>query len=134
MKTNTYNNIRRKLREYFSNRLLTVLDNPHRQFYTGVTFPYILKYVLKGKHDEKDVAAIMMKMLIQNKLKTLYCPTIKRVVFENANPGTSHYSFDIIENKIERTYVRNLHDVSTSVRAIKILTLLEKSYTNKFQS
>jgi len=62
---------------------LHVLDNRYRKYYTGVTLNYITYDLLKAKYRKSDVAKCLKELHLNGKIKSLRCPDIKQVVFEN---------------------------------------------------
>ena len=70
---------------------LKVLDNKYSKYYTGVTLNYITYDLLKAKYKKSDVAKVLKELFLNEEIKSLFCPDIKKVVFE---PKTStHWSF-----------------------------------------
>ena len=60
---------------------LKVLDNnPLKDVYTGVTLPYIEKFVLKNKFSKEEIVNYIIKHHNRKNLYSLYCPTVKTVV------------------------------------------------------
>lgn len=83
---------------YFSNTnkkhgkaCLRVLDNKYRMYYTGVTLNYITYNLLKAKYRKTDVAKIILKLQMEDKIRSLFCPNVKQYVFETLYTG--NYSF-----------------------------------------
>lgn len=65
---------------YFS---FKVLDNKYKKYYTGVSLQYICYDLLKAKYRKSDVAKTLYNLYINQKIKCLYCPHVKKYVFGN---------------------------------------------------
>jgi len=70
---------------------LRVLDNKYRSAYTGVTLNYITYDLLKAKYRKSDVAKSLKELFFNKQINSLFCPHIKKVVFENKK--TRNYGF-----------------------------------------
>lgn len=94
-----------KLLDYFKDKFLTVLDSNRQLPYTGVTVPYILNYVLGGKYNKVIVIDILKKLHNENKLHSLFCPTVNNIVFEN--PKSNHWNYkeyEICDYDFKKSY------------------------------
>lgn len=60
-----------------------VLDNKYKYFYTGVSIQYICYDLFKAKYRKSDVAQAIYNLVINDEIKTLYCPHVKKHVFCN---------------------------------------------------
>ena len=76
--------IKEKILKYFKryddNRLLA-LDLEYEYFYTGVTVPYIVKYVLLNKYEYNDVIDALLELHNSNEIRALYCSNVENIVF-----------------------------------------------------
>jgi len=72
-------------------------DNPYYDdsYYTGVTLTYIMKYIIKYKYKKDLVIYSLFDMLDNEEIKSLHCPTIGKVVFENNN--TDHWTYRVLK-------------------------------------
>lgn len=86
------------LLEYFKQLRLKVLDNSPRSYYTGVTIPYIFKYVLKEKYSILEIVDKLLELHQQDKIHCLYCGDVKDVVFENIESIHWNYRTDDSSN------------------------------------
>jgi len=126
--------INKKLKEYFSEKYLEVLDTVCEDLYTGVTLDYIHEYLFEDKVNSDKINAEIMTLLGENYLNCLYCGNVDTLVFENATPGTGHWKFVI--DKIDNVYKFNPNEYNTDEynKEKEIIEILEKSYYNKFQN
>jgi hypothetical protein len=70
---------------------LRILDvNLRKNHYTGVTLPYIEKFVLEMKFSKSNIVDYIIKAHSKNKLKSLYCPDIKHIVIHNQYAGHNY--------------------------------------------
>ena len=88
--------IKDKILEYLKkdfkwNYGLEVLDNKYRKYYTGVTLNYITYDLLKAKYKKSDIAKVLKKLVLEKEIKSLFCPHIKKVVFEPK--ASTHWNF-----------------------------------------
>jgi hypothetical protein len=117
------NKIQKLLMEYFYNNSreidfhLPILDKPKGElnkaydgsgdfyeidYYTGVTLPYLMKYVIKYKYKKDLVIYSLFDLLDNEKIGSLFCPTINKVVFENNN--TNHWTYKVVKETKRKTY------------------------------
>ena len=73
------------------NICLKVLDNKYRKYYTGVSLQYIVYDLLKGKYKKSEVCKILHELVVTNQIQPLYCPDVKKIVFERPNNIHSSY-------------------------------------------
>ena len=103
--------IKEKILQYLNNTSdryrmkLKVLDNKYSKYYTGVTLNYITYDLLKAEYKKSDVAKVLKELFLNKEIKSLFCPDIKKVVFE---PKTStHWSFYTGYSKYNLEYFEN---------------------------
>jgi|694.fasta_scaffold65876_5 hypothetical protein len=72
-------------------RTLKVLDNKYCKYYTGVTLNYITYNLLKAEYKKSDVTKVLKELFLNKEIKALFCPDVKKVVFEPKN--SQHWSF-----------------------------------------
>tara|TARA_R110002124_G_scaffold281430_1_gene455649 strand:+ start:6501 stop:6941 length:441 start_codon:yes stop_codon:yes gene_type:complete len=77
-----------KYRKY-ENRFNKDLERVY--YYTGLTPQYIKKYILGGKYSLSMIHYVLIKCVIENKLRTLYCHDVKKVVFHKGKYSTYVY-------------------------------------------
>jgi len=70
-------------------------------FYTGVTLTYIMKYIIKYKYKKDLVIYSLLDMLDNEEIKSLYCPTLGKIVYENN--GTDHWTYKVIRTPERRS-------------------------------
>jgi len=75
--------MREKILEYFKEYRLIPLDHFFKKYYTGVTLPYIYKCVLKEEYPIEEVKDLLIELHDEDEIKSLYCHTVKDVVFES---------------------------------------------------
>jgi len=100
-----------KLIKYFESSILKILDkgipasDKNIDYYQGVTFNYICKYVLKDKYSPENVAKILIKLANRRLITPAPCGNLRNLVFFNYN---NHWSkFKVIENQIVASYTYN---------------------------
>ena len=74
-----------------SRMFLKVLDNKYRKYYTGVSLQYIVYDLLKGKYKKSEVCKTLHELVATNQIQPLYCPDVKKIVFER--PNNIHRSY-----------------------------------------
>lgn len=118
---NKVNKIQKLLNDYFNDDSrkisshLPILDKSKEELeelwtdnqyitdhYTGVTLTYLMKYVIKYKYKKDLVIYSLFDLLDNEKIKSLFCPTINKVVFENN--GTSHWTYKVLKEAKRETY------------------------------
>lgn len=83
---------------------LKVLDNNlMKSTYTGVTLPYIEKFVLKHKFSREELTNYIIKHHTRKNLYSLYCPNVKTVVIHILNYQVNYrkgekYGYDDISS------------------------------------
>lgn len=84
-------------------------DNPYysSSYYTGVTLTYIMKYIIKYKYKKDLVIYSLFDMLDNEEIKSLFCPNINKVVFENND--TDHWTYSVIKEP-ERDFHNSIAD------------------------
>lgn len=80
--------------------LLKVLDNKYRNYYTGVTLNYITYDLFKAKYKKSDVTKCLVELYNNKEIKSLYCPNVKNVVFENKK--SAHGTFTLTSEYDEK--------------------------------
>ena len=88
-------NIDENLLNYFNKsntRCLEVLDNKYRNYYTGVTVNYLTYNLLKGKYRKSDVSKSLLMLHKEGQIKSLFCPDIKKYVFESRKSNHGGFS------------------------------------------
>lgn len=110
-------------------RYVIALDKHNKSTYTGVTLHYIFKYTLKKRYSKTNVAAILLKMLNDEKIKCLFCPDVQKIVFNNLN--SPYWSFDI---KNYEFLFKNSYEINIKDRCLPTINFLKESYFNKFQN
>lgn len=63
-------------------RNLKALDRDNH-YYTGVTFPYIYKYVMRERCRQEDLVAVIIDMMSKGELEYIFCGNIHKNVFES---------------------------------------------------
>lgn len=71
---------------------LKVLDNKYRRRYTGVTLSYITYELLKAKYKKSEVAKTLLKLQMEQKIKSLFCPDVKKYVFMSVKIGYWYFN------------------------------------------
>lgn len=67
-------------------------DNDDRVFYyTGLTSSYIRKYIFNNKYSISMINYVLVKCVIERKIRTLYCHDVKKVVFHKGKYSTYVY-------------------------------------------
>lgn len=93
--------------------LLTLEEERDRPYYTGVTFDYITKYVLKNKYESGLVAYSLIDLLEKKLIKCLPCGYVHTLVFEaNPNPfnhGTLNY--EELKNLLNKDNYEHIHEI-----------------------
>lgn len=75
---------------YFRDRGLRVLDGKARTHYSAVTIRYITEFVNSNANPINEVAEAMLYLHQKRRVKSLFCPDVKEVVFHN-KPGYWNY-------------------------------------------
>ena len=70
---------------------LKVLNNKYKKYYTGVTLTYLTYILLKAKYKKYEVAQTLYNMIESGEIKAIYCPDIKKIVFEQKQMGHKYY-------------------------------------------
>lgn len=107
---------------------LDVLDGDSRKYiddyygyalkgYTGVTIKYLREYLFNKKYSKSMISYVLLKLLSEGNIKTLFCGDIKQIVFEpiESTHGTNYFinnydedddfnAKDNIENKKYKDY------------------------------
>ena len=100
-------NIKSIILHYFNkneSKWLDVLDGDSRKYvsnyegydlegYTGVTVKYLREYLFNKKYSKSMISYILLKLLSEGNIKTLFCGDIKQIVFEpiESNHGTNYF-------------------------------------------
>lgn len=87
---------------------LKVLDNKYRKYYTGVSLQYIVYDLLKAKYRKSEVCEVLCELVENNKIQPLYCPNVKKIVFERPNNIHSAYYRTTQKKVLEylKTFIR----------------------------
>ena len=109
--------------QYFKKPYLKVLDGSARSYFSGVTIFYISKYVNLDKHTINEVAEALLYLHKTRRVKSLYCPDIKHVVFHN-RPGYWNYSksdldFESYSRTNEKSYkhfIKHINQFKNNVK------------------
>ena len=83
---------------------LTVLDGDSRKYvedyggyslkgYTGVTVKYLREYLFNKKYSKSMISYVLLKLLSEGNVKTLFCGDINQIVFESteSSHGTNYF-------------------------------------------
>jgi len=112
-------NIEKDILDYFNNNFTTrkengmiitslhVLDNKYKSYYSGVSLNYICYDLLKAKYKKSEVAKILLKLLIERQIRALYCPNVKKYVFENKK---GNYSSSFVSDNLKdylNSFIKN---------------------------
>lgn len=100
-------NIEKEILEYFNSNkniayksgFLKVLDNKYRRYYTGVSLQYVVYDLLKAKYRKSDVCKVLYDLIERGTLTAIYCPNVKKIVFENLHTGHTRY-FNTSKEKV----------------------------------
>lgn len=126
------NDIETNILHYFNknnSKWLDILDGDSRQYvenyndykikgYTGVTVKYLRTYVFNNKYSKSMISYVLLKLLSECNIQTLFCNDIKQIVFEptESGHGTNYFinnyeddeddfdGIDNIENKECKDY------------------------------
>ncbi len=96
--------------KYFNetdSQYLTVLDGDSRKYiddyddyslkgYTGVTVKYLREYLFNKRYSKSMISYVLLKLLSECNIKTLFCGDIKQIVFESTK--SSHGTYYFINN------------------------------------
>ncbi len=99
-----------KLLHYFNkneSKWLDVLDGDSRKYiddyydyslkgYSGVTVKYLREYLFNKKYSKSMISYVLLKLLSEGKIQTLFCGDIKQIVFESTE--SSHGTHCFINN------------------------------------
>lgn len=103
---------------------LDILDGDSRKYiqdyddyslkgYSGVTVKYLREYLFNNKYSKSMISYVLLKLLSEGEIQTLFCNDIKQIVFEptETNHGTNYFinNYDNdwgynIENKTYKRY------------------------------
>jgi len=118
-----------KIRKYFKEYKLECLDNPRRNYYSGVTFLYIWEYVIEKKISKKELASILLKLFATNKIYLIYCHNVDSIVFTYARAHNSHVYTrslkDVLNNNV---YIEYASSHARRVKANIMINFLINSY------
>jgi hypothetical protein len=89
--TATYKSKSDKVIRPYRSGALKVLNNKYKLYYTGVTLQYLTYILLKAKYKKHEVAETLYNMIDSDTIKAIYCPDIKKIVFEQRNMGHDYY-------------------------------------------
>ena len=111
--------IKEEILKYFNDniggnkKILKVLDNKYREYYTGVTLNYITYDLFKAKYKKSDVTKALKELFLNKEIKSLFCPNIKKVVFEPISShhwsffgGYANYGLEYFENYMNQ-FIKN---------------------------
>jgi hypothetical protein len=70
-----------------------------QKYYTGVTLSYLKQYVLKDESiNDEFLMYILTELCLEDKLWTIFCSTIKKIVFEKAGMWNGNRITNIFKN------------------------------------
>ncbi len=111
--------IKEEILKYFNDniggnkKILKVLDNKYREYYTGVTLNYITYDLFKAKYKKSDVTKALKELFLNKEIKSLFCPHIQKVVFEPISShhwsffsGYANYDLEYFENYMNN-FIKN---------------------------
>jgi len=75
-------------------KLKVLDDNKLKVIYTGVTLPYIKRYVLNNEFSGEEIVNYIIKHHNRNNLYALFCPNVKTVVIH-----VLHYQVNYKKNR-----------------------------------
>lgn len=109
--------MKEKILEYFNKngtKYLDILDEDVRNYpvdkknyYTGVTLDYIVKYVLENEYPIDDVAECLKQLHLDDEIHSLFCNHIEEIVFESK--VSSHWNYREDGFVQYKTHISHLH-------------------------
>ena len=86
---------------------LDILDGDSRKYvhdyegystngYSGVTVKYLREYLFNKKYSKSMISYVLLKLLSEGCIQTLYCSDIKKIIFESTE--SSHGTYYFINN------------------------------------
>lgn len=105
--TKELNNIENIILHYFNkngSEYLDILDGDSRKYvdnyddyslkgYSGVTVKYLREYLFNKKYSKSMISYVLLKLLSEGSIQTLYCCDIKQIIFESTESthGTNYF-------------------------------------------